>query len=167
MKKLTLLFLLICNLGFCWEKFHSIEGNCEILFPNKPHHLKQVVPIKETNEYLNYDVYLSLNDSDTICMMVIANFPSKISPGDEKLSLEGFLNGVINHKNDKKVIYANFSNFYDLSALDFLLENQTRSFKGKVFIKEDKLYLIAIEYNNNLNLDQTFKKYIDSFILQK
>ncbi len=171
MKKLAvfffLFFLFFSSSCFCWEKFYSIEGNCEILFPNKPHHLKQVIPIQKTNEFLNYDVYLSLSDKDTICMMIIANFPSKINPANQRQSLEGFFNGIVNHKKDKKVIYCGFSNFYDLDALDFLLESQNRFFKGKVFIKENKLYLIAMEYNNDLNLDKIFEKYISSFFLNK
>jgi len=172
MKKLIfLLFIfcvLLCSYNFSWEKFYSIEGNCEILFPNKPHHLKQVIPLQQTNDYLNYDIYLSLIDQDnTICMMVIANFPAIIDEINEKQSLEGFINGIINHKNDKKIIYADFSTFFNLKAVDFLLENQNRYFKGKVFIKENKLYLIAMEYNSNLNFDKTFEKYISSFNLQK
>lgn len=169
MKKLIFIwFIFFANISFAWEKFHSIEGNCQILFPDKPHHLQQVVPINQTNEYLNYDVYLTLSEQDnTICMMVIANFPRAVEPENQKQSLEGFLNGIINHKNDKKVIYANFSQFNDMESMNFLLENQNRAFKGKAFIKEKKLYLIAMEYNSNQNLDSMFEKYVGSFILQK
>ena len=172
MKKLSFLFFVFCVLlssySFPWEKLHSIEGNCEILFPNKPHHLKQRIPIEKTNEKLNYDVYLSQIDEDnSICMMIIANFPDKIDKINEKQSLEGFFNGIVNHKNEKKIIYADFSDFHDSSALDFLFENQNRYFKGKVFVNENKLYLIAMEYNNYLNLDATFEKYITSFNMKK
>lgn len=172
MKKL-IVFFFICfiffsNICFSWEKFHSIEGNCEISFPEKPHHIKQVIPIQQTNEQLNYDVYLSLIDKENIiCMMVIASFPGEIEQENQKQSLEGFLNGIINHKNDKKIIYASFSKYCSLNSIDFLLESQNRYFKGKAFIKENKLYLVGMEYNSNLNLDNTFEKYINSFHLNK
>lgn len=168
MKKLLfLVFVLITSYGFSWEKFFSIEGNCEIAFPDKPHHMKQVIPIQQTNEFLNYDVYLSMMDKDsTICMMVVAAFPTKFEPANQRPSLEGFLNGIVNHKNDKKVIYADFSEFNAMNALDFLLESHNRLFKGKVFIKDNKLYLIAMEYNSNLNLDAEFEKYISSFLMK-
>lgn len=170
MKKI--LFLILVSLtfainSFSWEKFFSVEGNCEISFPDKPYHVKQTIPIDQSKEFLNYDVYLSMADKDnSICMMIVANFPSKIDISAHKASLEGFLNGIVNHKNEKKLIYANFSDFNSLNALDFLLENQNRYFKGKVFIKENKLYLIAMEFNTNLNLDAIFEKYVTSFGLK-
>jgi hypothetical protein len=127
-----------------------------------------MIPIKEVNGYLKYDVYISfIDENNSVCMMIIANFPTKIDKSNERLSLEGFLNGIINHKNDKKIVYANFSDFNDLSALDFLLENQNRYFKGKAIIRGNKLYLIAMEYNNTLDFDKTFEKYMDSFSLKK
>lgn len=154
----------ISSICFCQEKFHSVEGNCEVIFPSKPHHLKKIIPIARTGQCLNYDAYLSLDEKDdTVCMMVIANFPDKIQEENQKQSLEGFLNGVINHKNDKKLVFADFSEFYNLCAIDFLLQHQNRYFKGKAFIRENRLYLIAMEYNANLNLDEIFEKYIDSF----
>ena len=62
MKKFALFFFIFCVLlntyTYSWERFYSVEGNCEILFPNKPYHLKQAIPIKEVNGNLNYDVYM-------------------------------------------------------------------------------------------------------------
>jgi len=163
MKKFSLFFFIFCVLfnsySFSWEKFYSLSGDCEILFPTKPHHMAQKIPIKDLDAYMNYDVYMSLLDEDnSVCMMVVASFPTKIEEAKEKQSLEGFLNGIINHKNEKKLIYAKFSKFQNKNAIDFLLENQNRYFKGRAIIVEDKLYLIAIEFNNNLDLDQTFSK---------
>jgi len=168
MKKFSLFFFIFCVLlssySFSWEKFYSLQGNCEILFPSKPQHMTQKIPIKEINDYMNYDVYMSfLDENNSICMMVIASFPTKIEKDKEKQSLEGFLNGIINHKNEKKLIYAKFSDFKNLNAIDFLLENQNRYFKGKAIILENKLYLIAMEFDNHLDLDKTFQKYIESF----
>lgn len=171
MKKFGFLFFAFCILisaaDFSWHKFYSIDGNCEILFPNKPHHIKQVIPISDMNSYINYNVYLSSFDEETtVCMMIVVDFPKKIDEGKELQSLEGFLNGILNHKTEKKLISASFSEFNDLTALDFLVENQNRLFKGKAIISNTKMYLIAMEYDDHLQIDKTYDKYINSFNLK-
>jgi len=170
MKKFSLLFFVFCILisaaNFSWHKFYSIDGKCEILFPNKPHHIKQIIPI-EGSSYINYNVYLSSFEEDSsVCMMIIVDFPTKIDAGKEIQSLEGFLNGILNHKSEKKLISASYSEFQDLTALDFLVENENRLFKGKAIISDSKMYLIAMEYDEHLELDKTYDKYISSFNLK-
>lgn len=171
MKKWILVFfifsVMISSYSYTWEKLYSIEGECEISFPNKPHHMKQVVPVQDLNAFMNYDIYMSfVDDENSICMMIVVDFPTEIDITKEKQSLEGFINGVINYKEDKKLLYANFSEFNQLNALDFLLESDNRFFKGKAIIADSKLYLIAMEYNSNLDLDKIFNKYIESFNLK-
>ena len=171
MKKYILAFfifsVLLSSYSYTWEKLYSIEGECEISFPNKAHHMKQVVPIKDLNAFMNYDVYMSFVDEEnSICMMIVVDFPSEIDKTKEKQSLEGFINGVLNYKEEKKLIYANFSEFDGYNALNFLLENDNRFFKGKAIIADSRLYLIAMEYNCNLDLDQTYNKYMKSFSLK-
>jgi len=171
MKKFIFLFFVFSVLtsgsSFSWEKFYSIEGKCEVLFPNKPEHMRQVIPVKDLSSYMNYDVYLStLDDEESICMMIIVDFPAKIDSDKELQSLEGFLNGIINHRDEKKLISADFTTFENLNALDFVVEDQNRYFKGKTIIHENKMYLIAMEYDSHLDLDISFNKYIESFHLK-
>ncbi|NGX32801.1 MAG: hypothetical protein K1060chlam4_00854 [Candidatus Anoxychlamydiales bacterium] len=171
MKKIIFLIfissILISGSSFSWEKFYSIEGKCEVLFPNKPEHMRQAIPVKDLGSYMNYDVYLStLDDESSVCMMIIVDFPAKIDSDKELQSLEGFLNGIINHREEKKLISADFTTLGDLNALDFVVEDQNRYFKGKAIISESKMYLIAMEYDTHLDLDISFNKYIESFHLK-
>jgi len=171
MKKFIFLFFIfsifISSLSFSWEKFYSIEGKCEILFPSKPEHIRQVVPIKDLSSYMNYDVYLaSLDDDNSFCMMIVVDFLKKIDSDKELQSLEGFLNGILNHKEEKKLISADFTTLGNNNALDFVVENDNRYFKGKAIISDSKMYLIAMEYDTHINLDVTFDKYIGSFQLK-
>jgi len=171
MKKIVFLIFIFSILSskaiFSWEKFYSVEGKCEILFPSRPEHLKQVIPLNNLSSYLNYDVYIStLDDESSICMMIVVEFPEKINKDNELQSLEGFLNGILNHREEKKLISADFTTIKDLNALDFIVENKNRFFKGRAIISEDKMYLIAMEYNSYLDLDISFNKYIESFHLK-
>ena len=171
MKKYIFLFfifsILINGSSFSWERFYSVEGKCEVLFPNKPEHMRQIIPIKDLNSYMNYDVYLStLDDESTLCMMIIVDFPTKIESDKELQSLEGFLNGILNHKEEKKLISADFTTFNELNVLDFVVESQNRYFKGRTLISGSKMYLIAMENDSHLDLDKIFNKYIESFHLK-
>ena len=169
MKKILLLLaILALSSGFSWEKLHSIDGKCEIQFPTKPQHMEKVVPIYELNSYMKYDVYLSaLEEKEIVYMMVIAHYPTKIEESKQLSSLEGFINGILNHKEEKKLIYASFSEYDNKNSLDFLVENQNRLFKGKAIIFQDRLYLIAMEYNQDEVVDKDFEKYLNSFNFSK
>ncbi len=168
MKKLIYIFLLFISSQLFaaeWIDFYSVEGKCKINFPQKPHHVEQMIPIEESNLYLKYDVYLTHMEEGSIYMMVIAQYPTDIDPKNHRASLEGFINGIMNHKNKNKLISADFFEFQGHNALDFHVERLNRSFKGRAMIVANRLYLLAMEADDNSNLDINYKKYIESFAL--
>lgn len=156
---------LICN-SFTWQTFKSKELKCEVSFPSKPNHIKQIIPLKEINSSINYNAFLSILEDDSVCMLVVADFPMPIIQSKQNQILENFLNGIINYRNEKKLKTTNFSKFNNLNALDFVLEKENRNFKGKAIINKNKLYLLAMEHDNFLNLDSTFETFLKSLKIQ-
>ncbi|MBN2478644.1 MAG: hypothetical protein JXA94_00285 [Parachlamydiales bacterium] len=165
MKKIVFLIAILSTIRiFSWQTLFSVEGNCRIDFPQKPHHMHQVIPIRENNTFMKYDVYLSeIEEENSMCMLVITHFPDKVDEAKQTASLEGFLNGILNHNQDKKLIFAEFTDFQNRNALDFLVQNKERLFKGKAILDNDKLYLVTLEYDSNKNLDLMFDKFLSSF----
>ncbi|NGX56202.1 MAG: hypothetical protein K1060chlam5_00439 [Candidatus Anoxychlamydiales bacterium] len=170
MKKLFIIFLFLSIKLFPldWQEFYSIPGKCLISFPNKPYHRAQILPIYEANAYMQYDVYLSeIDEENSVCMMVVAKYPTAIDPKKEEVSLESFLNGMIGKNKNRKVIEANFCDFKNCNALNFTVEKENRNFQGKVFIFNDKLYLIAIEHNSDIEMEDNLEEYINSFSFEE
>jgi hypothetical protein len=172
MKKLLIIFLFLTIklvatdnlLSSDWQEFYSITGNCSINFPNKPYHRSQVLPIYDVNAYMKYDVYLSeMDDKNSVCMMVVASYPTAIDPKKEEASLESFLNGMIGTNKNRKIIKANFCDFKNCNAIEFFVEKENRLFNGKALIFKDKLYLIAIEHNKEIELKDDLNNYLNSF----
>lgn len=164
MKKIFFFFLVIFSYlsASDWHNFHSVIGKCDITFPIAPQHSSKDIPLNE--EVLKYDLYFA-DSNDVIFMMLIANYPAKIDPTKESISLEGFISGIMNHSKDNKLIYADFQEFQNRNALEFLISKENRYFKAKALINENKLYLLSIESDNMDLLDQSFDKFIGSFQL--
>jgi hypothetical protein len=170
MKKLVILFFLVSFLlvgsGFCWQRVHSIDGKCEILFPQKPEHYNQMLATDNLSAFLKVDIYMAALDDDlSIFSLIVTHFPNPVDPSKEVDSLESFLNGVLNSSESKTLKEASFSEFDNLNALNFLIEDQKRFLKGRVILNKDKLYLLSIEFNEDEidAIKASYEKYISSF----
>ena len=162
---MRIIYLIIASLlifkGFAWEKFHSINGSCSIDFPQKPHFSHKVILFKDYT-FISYDLYLSELNQNAICMMIVAVYPEIINFDEQNDALEAFLNGIVSQNNDKKIISADFSEFKDLNSLEFLVQDTDRFFKGRAIIKNEKLYLISMEYDKDIDIEKSFKSYLNS-----
>jgi hypothetical protein len=170
MKKLLFIFLFLSIklVALDWQEFYSITGNCSINFPTKPYHRAQVLPIYDVNAYMKYDVYLSeMDEKNSVCMMVVACYPTAIDPKKEEASLESFLNGMIGKNKNRKIIKANFCDFKNCNAIEFFVEKEDRAFNGKALIFKDKLYLIAIEHDKQIVMEEELNEYLNSFNLKE
>jgi hypothetical protein len=159
-------FLLINGFSENWKELYSVGGKCKILFPSEVHHVEQYIPGSD-DKSLKYDLYISSLNENDLFFMIVAQYPMTIAKDKEEVSLEGFLNGILNNKAQKNLISANFETFNGYKTLDFLVKDEGRFFKGKVFIIKNKLYLIAIECNEKYYTDEIYEKFTKSFSLVK
>ena len=67
MKKISILVFIFCFSSlFSWEKFYSVEAECEISFPVKPHHIKQIIAMKE--EKTNNESTIIFSSPNMMCV---------------------------------------------------------------------------------------------------
>ena len=94
-------------------------------------------------------------------MMLIANYPVAISPEYQKISLEGFINGLV--QQGGQVVFANMLDIPNATGVEFFIQNGNVYFKGKAIMKGKKLYLIAMESLDTQYKDSLYHQFIESF----
>lgn len=144
-----------------WKEFHSINGHCKISFPSIPKHFKEKFLLPKSKAQVSYDAYISPKGSQTVYMMLIANYPHKIEREQEEISLESFVNGLV--QKGGQLVFANFIKWPKATAMEFFIHNNNVFFKGRAIMKHNKLYLIAVESIDDQYEEGQYHEFIDSF----
>jgi len=147
--------------GSKWQEFHSENGHCKIAFPTIPKHLKEQFVLPRSQATVTYDAYISSDRPQTVYMMLIANYPMTIDPQHQQVSLENFINGLV--QQGGKIVFANFLQIPQATGLEFFIQNGNVYFKGRAIMKGNKLYLIAMESLENQYEESIYHKFIESF----
>lgn len=145
---------------FSWQEFHSLVGKCKISFPNAPHHSKQSLSLSEDVTYYSY---ISAENNQRLFMMMIAVFPKEVHEDEVVPSLEGFLNGMLGNTHSTELKFVDLVEEKFGKAMEFLIQSDQTSFRGRVFITKDKLYLLAFESNEVPFQEDNYAKFISSF----
>lgn len=150
-----------------WQEFHSAVGNCKMQFPKYPDHLSEKMRLPEEGFDLKYDAYISAIDQKTVFLLLIAQYPDFVDESYARMSLEGFLNGILTHNPNNQLIFADLSLVGGHEALDFFIRTGSVYFKGRALMVKNSLYLMAMECEVQ-NYDEThYNKFVESFQLSK
>ena len=148
-----------------WQEFQSVAGKCKMKFPKYPDHLSEKMRLPEEGFDLKYDAYISALDQKTIFMLLIAQYPDFVDESYAKMSLEGFLNGILTHNPNNQLIFADLALVNGHEALDFFIRTGGHYFKGRALMVKNSLYLMAMECEVQNNDEGHYKTLVDSFQL--
>ncbi len=150
-----------------WQDFHSTAGKCTMKFPKYPDHLSEKLRLPEEGFDLKYDAYISALDQKTVFMLLIAQYPDFVDETYARMSLEGFLNGVLTHNPNNQLIFADLSLVDGHQALDFFIKTGGVYFKGRALMVKNSLYLMAMECEVQNYDEGQFNAFVESFQLSK
>lgn len=150
-----------------WQEFQSIGGKCKMMFPKTPDHLSEKMRLPEEGFDLKYDAYISSVDQKTIFMLLIAEYPDFVDQSYAKMSLEGFLNGVLTHNPNNQLIFADLALVNGHEALDFFIRTGGHYFKGRAIMVQNSLYLMAMECEVQNYDESHYKTFVESFELSQ
>ncbi len=150
-----------------WQEFHSVVGKCTMKFPKYPDHLSEKMRLPEEGFDLKYDAYISAMDQKTVFLLLIAQYPDFVDESYARMSLEGFLNGILTHNPNNQLIFADLSLVNGHEALDFFIRTGSVYFKGRALMVKNSLYLMAMECEVQ-NYDEIhYNTFVESFQLSQ
>lgn len=150
-----------------WQEFHSVGGKCTMRFPKSPDHLSEKMRLPEEGFDLKYDAYISAVDQKTVFMLLIAQYPEFVDESYARMSLEGFLNGILTHNPNNQLIFADLSLVEGHEALDFFIRTGGVYFKGRALMVKNSLYLMAMECEVQNYDESNYNTFVNSFKLAK
>ena len=148
-----------------WTKVYSFQGNCHVVFPRSPDHVKQNMAIKSDGSNLEYDVYVADLEKRSVYMALIAKYPGEVREDQVVGSLEHFLNSILVQNPNNQLVFANLVQVQGCQAMDFFIKTNDVFFKGRVLLAKNYLYLLAMECEKHHYQDEHFQFFIESFEL--
>lgn len=148
-----------------WQEFHSAVGKCTMKFPKYPDHLSEKMRLPEEGFDLKYDAYISAIDQKTVYLLLIAQYPEFVDESYARMSLEGFLNGILTHNPNNQLIFADLSLVGGHEALDFFIRTGGVYFKGRAIMVKNSLYLMAMECEVQNYDEGSYNTFVESFQL--
>ena len=150
-----------------WQEFHSVVGKCTMKFPKYPDHLSEKMRLPEEGFDLKYDAYISAMDQKTVFLLLIAQYPEFVDESYARMSLEGFLNGILTHNPNNQLIFADLSLVGGHEALDFFIRTGSVYFKGRAIMVKNSLYLMAMECEVQNYDEGSYNAFVESFELSQ
>ncbi len=150
-----------------WQEFHSAGGQCKVRFPKSPDHLSEKMRLPQEGFDLKYDAYISAIDQKTVFMLLIAQYPDFVDESYARMSLEGFLNGILTHNPNNQLIFADLALVDGHEALDFFIRTGGVYFKGRALMVKNSLYLMAMECEVQNYDEGNYNLFVNSFKLFK
>jgi len=148
-----------------WQSFNCKEGNCSVSFPGTPDHVSEQMILPEEGGTIQYDAYFSQPTKEGIFMVMVAKYPDFVTEELAQLSLEGFLNGLLNQNPTHRLIFADLILVNGHKALDFFIHTQQTYFKGRAMMIKNSFYLIAMECEVKAYNENSYNFFISSFKL--
>lgn len=149
-----------------WQEFHSVSGKCKMKFPNYPQHVTENMKFEEGYN-LRYDAYVSSVKKEEVYMLLIAQYPDFVDQSYAKMSLEGFLNGILTHNPNNQLLFADLILVEGYEGMDFFIRTGSVYFKGRAVMIKNSLYLMAMECDMTVYNENQFNQFIGSFKLAK
>lgn len=147
-----------------WKTFHPQNGRFEILFPSLPQHVAENHPMGV--DYTKYDVYLAQERDGTVFLVSMTQYPPSYDTGNGEELLDGVMKGALNANVKNKLLHSEKSTFYNLPALEFVIQNGDFSTKGKAILSEKTLFVLTVMARDSTRLTHDFSTFANSFAIK-
>ena len=151
-----------------WQAFHARNNNYKIAFPENPEHMQQTLASPGDDFDMRYDVYVAANRDREVYMVLVAQYPEFVDDSYAELSLETFLNGILQQNPGNQLIFADLVQVQGYKALDFFIKSSDDVyFKGRAVMAKNQLYVLAMECEVHNYTESNYNYFVNSFEIVK
>jgi hypothetical protein len=148
------------NAALPWTEV--VASKCQIEFPVLPQKIEQQLKLEE-GLYLSYEVYIAPFDSQSVCVLLVTQYPHAIEAGTEMAGLAGLLRGIVNHHPDNQPVFADMVRLHGFPALNFMIQSGKNFFRAQAVMAGNRLYMIAMEGTKEHFDETAFQRFLKSF----
>lgn len=146
-----------------WNQYYAQRNQYRISFPESPEHMQQTLSSGDSYD-MKYDVYVAANQQREVYMVLVAQYPEFVDDSYAELSLETFLNGILQQNPGNQLIFADLTDVQGFKALDFFIRSKDNVyFKGRAIMAQNQLYLLAMECEVHNYVESNYNYFVNSF----
>jgi hypothetical protein len=145
-----------------WMTVQPQGKSYEINFPQDPKKIQQFLSLTE-NQWLLYDVYSAPYESDSVVLLLTTEVPLVLFEGKEQETLQNVLKTLVDRDPSNRMVFLDSIQIGDTLGRDFLVQNETHSFRGILFMAGIELFMIAMEGPNESLDEKAFMQFVTSF----
>ncbi|MCH9611658.1 MAG: hypothetical protein S4CHLAM102_01280 [Chlamydiia bacterium] len=146
-----------------WKQKKGLKGGCYSVFPTEPQHLNQRIAMGDGGKELIYDVYIADLDRKEVFMVLVAEYPKKVDEKYELMTLENLLNSILNQSSSNRLVSADIIEIQGRKAIEFAIESNNVSFKGRAVMNDQFLHLVAMECDTRNFRQEHYQYFIEQF----
>jgi hypothetical protein len=145
-----------------WRDFQSAVGFFRVRFPAYPQHANEVVPIPNTDLYLEYDIYVAEPDQNGSYMVSLINYPSEVEVTNPENVLQTVMNEMLLANPLNQLESVNLLQG-ETAVLLFDIRNQDVVIRSKAMMRGQTLYLLTVTQSVGYESDLDYQTFIESF----
>jgi len=152
-----------------WREFISTQDHFKVMLPSVPQHVTKHVKEPGIEEELKYDTYISVNDSSGVFsggtfMISAITYPHVIAPEGVTDLLKNVITTMLKRNQENQLKSMEEGKFGQQKAMDFTIENKDASIFGKVFSRNNVVYVLVMINNVYIeNSELPYNFFINSF----
>jgi len=148
-----------------WQPYEA--KSFRALLPGAPQHIKEKMALTNSNEVIEYDMYLVQQSVGSTFMVSLIRYPDTYDTSDSKQLLEAITNEMLSNNSESQLVSSKSGTFLDCPSLDNVIQNPTLHIFMKAFLSNKTLYVVTVVDGQEERAKGNFEKVMNSFQIVK
>ena len=146
-----------------WQPYAT--DSFQVLLPSLPQHIKEKMPLTNSQEVISYDMYLVQQPIGSTFMVSIIQYPDTYDTSDAKQLLEAITNEMLSNNSESQLVSSKQGSFLGKPSLDNTIRNGALYIYMKAFISGKTLFVVNVVDSQEERVKANFEKVLNSFQL--
>ena len=150
-----------------WREFTSTVGGFRVDFPAYPQHANEIVPVPNTDMYLEYNIYVAEPDKDSSFMLSLITYPKEMTVNRPENILQTVMNEMLLANPTNQLRQVSLGDYQGHPQLEFQIQNQDIHMWNRAIMVGHTLYLITVTATHKGDTEKSYARFNRSFELIK
>lgn len=147
-----------------WQTVTTKTGLVTAKFPLAPTRQETTIPITDSTFSISQETYTSQDENGISFFLSTASYPQPFDPQKAEVILQTSLDGLIGAAQGNKLVTSSFSLFKTMPSVEFVIQNDSSYYQGKLFLKDNVLFQAFVAYAEGALESDDYVYFLDSIV---
>lgn len=148
-----------------WQPYTT--KSFHVILPGSPQHIKEKMVLTNSNEAIEYDMYLVQQSVGSTFMISLIRYPDTYDTSDSKQLLEAITNEMLSNNSESQLISSKSGTFLGCPSIDNVIQNPTLHIFMRAFLSNKTLYVVTVVDGQEERAKDNLEKVLNSFQIMK